>query len=50
MFVPAVGAQSIKFVLKGQVTYVETAEKGEIGKIATGRLRNNSIKDGKGLG
>ena len=44
MWVPAIGAQSIKFGLKGQVTYVETAEKGAIGKIAIGRLRNKSSR------
>jgi len=44
LWVPAIGAQSIKFGLKGQVTYVETAEKGAIGKIAIGRLRKNSIR------
>jgi hypothetical protein len=32
MWVPAIGAQSIKFGLKGQVTYVETAEKGQLEK------------------
>jgi len=34
----------IKLGLKGQVTYVETAEKGEIGKIAVRSLRNKSSR------
>ena len=45
---PQLGRKSIKFGLKGQVTYIKTAEKGAIGKIAVRSLRNNSIED-KGL-